>query len=191
MSNEKGVAYLPIPGSKGAPSKFKGSYSKVEQFLEQYEKICNQKSVTSDHDKVRSITQYCSKDVRRLMEALPGYITPNWERFKSKLLDLYDAERDTKRYRVTDLEKLVVKSKQKPTMRNMAQWKGYVRNFTRTAGCSVLKSGPVRSFCLKRKDRGPGPGLITGLFKKTGPGPEEDQDCSPFWVLRPVWTSPC
>lgn len=37
---------------------------------------------------------------------------------------------------------------------------------------SVARSGPVRSFCLFRQNRGPGPGLDHVRPTRTGPGPQ-------------------
>ena len=59
---------LPLPGTKGAPKKFKGCFSEVEMFLHHYERLCKKYNVTADKEKVENITQYCSRNVREFME---------------------------------------------------------------------------------------------------------------------------
>ena len=66
----RGLVDLPIRGTKGAPRKFKGHPSDVEQFLSHYEKLCNRHAVTSDDDKIKGITQYCSRAVKEFMKGL-------------------------------------------------------------------------------------------------------------------------
>lgn len=132
--NQIGVHHLPVPGTKDAPKKFKGKFSKIKLFIKHYEKLCIQKSVTNEEEKVQNITQYCSRSVREFMEGLPSYKTNNWEAFVQDLLEYYDAERDIKRYRRGDLEAYCRHMRHiKSTMR-MPHWKSYNRKFIRIAG---------------------------------------------------------
>lgn len=72
--NAGGVVDFPLPGQKGAPKKFKGKHSEVLTFLHFYERLCSKHHVVDDDDKVESITQYCSRSVRKFMEALPSFV---------------------------------------------------------------------------------------------------------------------
>lgn len=128
------VVNLPIPGTKGAPKKFKGKYSAIRQFINHYEKICAQKAVTDAHEKIENITQYCSRRVREFMEGLPSFSGTNWNLFTQDLLEYFDAERDVKRYTCSNLDSFCKKArKQKRSMR-MTLWKQYNRDFIRIAG---------------------------------------------------------
>lgn len=52
---------------------------------------------------------------------------------KLQILNLYDADLDTKRYRVKDLRSFMTKQKEKK-IRDLAAWKKYCRSFIRIAG---------------------------------------------------------
>ncbi|KAK7682114.1 hypothetical protein QCA50_014700 [Cerrena zonata] len=106
-----GVVNLPIPGTKGAPKKFKGKYSAIRQFINHYEKICAQKAVTDAHEKIENITQYCSRRVREFMEGLPSFSGTNWNLFTQDLLEYFDAERDVKRYTCSNLDSFCKKAR--------------------------------------------------------------------------------
>ena len=103
-SPHTGVYYLPVPGSKNAPKKFKGKFSEIKLFIKHYEKLCVQKKVTDPKEKIENLTQYCSRKVREFMEGLPSYSGDDWEIFSQNLLEYYDADRDTKHYKRGDLE---------------------------------------------------------------------------------------
>ena len=130
----QGAINLPIPGRKGAPRKFKGKFSEIKLFIEHYEKICHQCRVDSDDEKIKNITQYCSRPVREFMEGLPSYQGGDWTKFTQDLLEYYDAERDTKRYRTSDIESYCKKSRRDKSKMNMTRWKNYNRGFIRIAG---------------------------------------------------------
>ena len=124
---------LPIEGQRGAPVKFRGRYDKVTPFIEHYERLCALKQVTSDKDKIKHCTQYCSRQVREFMEGLPSYKGSSWDDFKTDILNFFDAERDAGRYSVHDLE-IFVKHVRLRKMKNLAAWKAYNRDFIRIAG---------------------------------------------------------
>ena len=128
-----GVYYLPVPGSKNAPKKFKGKYSEIKHFINHYEKLCVQKQVTDPKEKVDNITQYCSKNVREFMEGLPNYVRGNWEAFVQDLLEFYDADRDVKRYKRGDLEALCKNMRHWKTGMRLSHWKQFNRDFIRIA----------------------------------------------------------
>lgn len=129
---------LPIPGSKGAPRKFRGRYDHVKTFVQIYEKLCATRSITDGQDKIDNITQYCSKNVREFMEGLPSYSSGNWKAFSEDVLEYFDADRDARRYRVHDLEKYVHNTKQR-TFKDLSTWKRYNRGFIHISGWLVRR----------------------------------------------------
>ena len=124
---------LPIKGQRGAPTKFTGRYDEVVTFIQHYERVCAQKQVTSDQDLIENITQYCSRKVREFMEGLDSFKSGVWALFKSDILKYYDAERDSGRYRISDLEKFVTLARL-VKMKNLPTWKTYNRDYIRIAG---------------------------------------------------------
>lgn len=132
--HQTGVHHLPVPGTKSAPKKFKGKFSQIKLFIKHYEKLCVQKSVTDDEERIQNITQYCSRSVREFMEGLPSYSGKNWEIFVQDLLEYFDAERYTKRYKRGDLEAYCKHMRHKKSTMRMPHWKSYNRKFIRIAG---------------------------------------------------------
>ncbi|PCH39003.1 hypothetical protein WOLCODRAFT_86390, partial [Wolfiporia cocos MD-104 SS10] len=130
------VANLPRAGSKDAPKTFKGKYSEVEDFLEYYESLCQQKGVTDDEDKIKAVTRYVSRQVKELLRTLASYRTPNWRAFKDDLLRYYDADRSTKQYTQDDLALFKLRSAKK-TIRTLEEWRQYTRRFQRISGWLV------------------------------------------------------
>lgn len=124
---------LPLPGTKGAPKKFKGHFTQVDDFIRYYERLCRKYNVILDSEKVENITQYCSREVREFMEGLGSYANRAWTTFKEDLRKYYEADRDSKRYKVRDLEKYVLRMRKK-TSPNMAAWVKYSRGFIRIGG---------------------------------------------------------
>ncbi|KAG1793820.1 hypothetical protein EV424DRAFT_1603770 [Suillus variegatus] len=128
-----GPLILPYPGTKHAPPKFKGEYTQVKKFIKQYEKLCQQYQVTSQMDLCENITQYCSTHVADLIEVLESFNSHNWKQLKADLLNNFDADRDTKRYKPRDLVKFVLYQNKKP-IRTLSEWKRYMRKFTIIGG---------------------------------------------------------
>lgn len=134
MANDTGPNSLPIVGHKGAPKKFKGKYNEVNLFIQHYERLCAQKSIITDKEKVENITQYCSRHVKEFMEGLPSYRTPNWAQFVKDILTFYDADKDSKRYKVRDLSKYAKEFRRTGTIQDLSDWRKYNRKFIRIAG---------------------------------------------------------
>ena len=67
------IADLPLPGTKGAPKKFKGKHSDVEPFLYFYERLCTKHHITQDDDKIDSLVHYCARTVRETLEGLKSF----------------------------------------------------------------------------------------------------------------------
>ena len=138
------AADLPIAGTKGAPKKFKGHAADVDQFLRHYERLLAKYNIVSDKDKVESITQYCSRDVREFLEGLSSYLNPQWNNFAKDIRKYYEADKETRRYKVRDLEKYVIESRGHDSFSKLESWLKYNRGFIRIAGW-LLQKGKIDS----------------------------------------------
>ena len=63
------------------------------------------------------------------MEGLPSYHNGDWTKFVQDLLEYFDADRDDKRYRCSDLESFCKKSRKNKDKMRMSHWKNYSREF--------------------------------------------------------------
>ena len=140
---ETGPNSLPIVGQKGAPKKFRGKSSEVELFIKHYERLCSQRSVIDDIDKVENITQYCSKSVRECIESLNSYTEKDWRQLKRDILELYDADRERKKFRLKHLERFVKESRQEAGIESKSAWIEYKREFQTIAGW-LRKEGKLK-----------------------------------------------
>ncbi|KZP22870.1 hypothetical protein FIBSPDRAFT_889991 [Athelia psychrophila] len=77
--------------------------------------------------------------VAEFIEALDSYNAQNWVALKQDILKYYDADKDTKKYRVEDLTKLVQHCK-KQRIRNLAEWRHYGRKFITIGGWLLRKT---------------------------------------------------
>lgn len=127
------VLTMPIPGTKLAPEKFRGDFHKVQDFLQHYERLCVQHKVTDQKEICETILRYCSRRERQTIRALPPYHARSWPELRQAIMTLYDADLDTRRFRVRDL-KTLMKRYQAKKIRNLAQWKKYCRAFLRVGG---------------------------------------------------------
>ena len=94
---------LPSHKSHDTPNKFKGHYSKVKEFLCQYKWLLTQCQIIIDREKCEGVTNYCTSQVRRLIESLDEYEDDDWDGLKDKILHLYDVEQEDACYRKSDL----------------------------------------------------------------------------------------
>jgi len=135
------VLTMPIPGTKLAPEKFRGDFHKVKEFVQHYERLCIQNNVALDKEKCETLLRYCSKRERQTIQNIPSFGTQVWSRLRADILRLYDADLDTKRYKVRDVR--VFSQKQKiRKIKDLAAWKKYCRKFLRIAG-SLLNSTKI------------------------------------------------
>jgi hypothetical protein len=132
---------MPIPGTKLAPEKFRGDFHKVKEFIQHYERLCIQNNVTVDTDKCETLLRYCSKREKQTIKNIPSYNARVWSRLRDDILRLYDADLDTKRYKVKDVRIFSKKQKSKK-IRDLAAWKKYCRKFLRIAG-SLLNGSKI------------------------------------------------
>jgi hypothetical protein len=126
----KNVHDMPPLGTKYAPEKFKGRYNKVVSFLDHYERLLGQNNVTIEAEKCKTILMYCSRKVRDLIEGLDAFTSPDWTALKESLLDCYDADRDSLRWKEKDLIAFVRRHRKK-SIKSMSDWKTYHRKFMR------------------------------------------------------------
>jgi hypothetical protein len=135
------VLTMPIPGTKLAPEKFRGDFHKVKEFVQHYERLCIQNNVTLDKEKCETLLRYCSKREKQTIKNIPSYNTLIWSKLRSDMLKLYDADLDTKRYKVKDIRSFSKKQKAR-RIRDLAAWKKYCRKFLRIAG-SLLNGAKI------------------------------------------------
>ena len=88
------VNTLPVLGTKQAPEKFRGDYTKVDHFIKHFERLLAQHNVTDAAEKCQSVILYCSRSVVEFIQALDNYLTPNWDLLKKDIKDFYDADLD-------------------------------------------------------------------------------------------------
>src|SRR6267154_4299365 len=127
------VLTMPIPGTKLAPEKFSGDFHKVKEFIQHYERLCVQNNVISDTEKCETLLRYCSKRERQTIKNIPSYVAARWSKLRADILRLYDADLDTKRYKVRDIRHFARQQKTKH-IKDLAAWKKYCRKFLRVAG---------------------------------------------------------
>ena len=132
---------MPIPGTKLAPEKFRGDFHKVKEFIQHYERLCAQNNVTLDAEKCEMLLRYCSKREMQTIKNISGFVDRSWGRLRENILRLYDADLDTRRYKVKDVRNFSKKQKEKK-IKDLAGWKKYCRTFLRIAG-SLLTEGKI------------------------------------------------
>jgi hypothetical protein len=135
------VLTMPIPGTKLAPEKFRGDFHKVKEFIQHYERLCTQNNVVLDTEKCDTLLRYCSKREKQTIKNIPSYTAKSWGRLREDILRLYDADLDTRRYKVSDVRNFSKKQKAKK-IRDLAGWKKYCRAFLRIAG-SLLRDDKI------------------------------------------------
>ncbi|KAI0026594.1 hypothetical protein K488DRAFT_75222 [Vararia minispora EC-137] len=117
---------MPLPKTRGAPPTFKGHYGDVENFLMHFEELCQIHGITDGPTRCRMIVRYCSTNVRNTVEGISGFAKGNWQKVRSEMLKLWDAEFRQERYGLDDLEKYVDK-KRRLKMKSLEQWRKYTR----------------------------------------------------------------
>ncbi|KAJ8091479.1 hypothetical protein PM082_024397 [Marasmius tenuissimus] len=132
---------LPAPHSRDAPRTLKGSYSQVESWIRQYERLLAKHKVTDSREQCEGLLDYCSIKVNRTIRTLTSYRTGSWRQLKKDILRMYDAERALQRYQPSDLQALALKQASRP-IENKSQWLRYVRRFQEKGG-ELVSSGKM------------------------------------------------
>ena len=130
----RGVSDFPIAGTRYAPKTFRGKADEVDRFLRHYQRLCERCGVASPKEKLENLTQYCSRHVREFCEALEPYRTWDWTEFLRQFRELFNADRDDRRFRIKDLERFVQLARQEDSMRDLRSWRRYKRGHIRIAG---------------------------------------------------------
>jgi hypothetical protein len=128
---------MPVPGSKTAPLKFKGEFSKVSEWLERFEELADANHL-KDANKCKHLVRYCSTKVRQTIENFPCYTTPNWSELCEAIRELYNDVQTTKRYQVHHLEALVEKYSAIP-IQSSTDLNEYRKDFIRIGGWLLAK----------------------------------------------------
>lgn len=132
MSSRHSALDMPYDGSKSAPKKFRGSPDKIKAFLRQFEKLANLHNL-SDKEKCEFVTDYCSRHVKEVIEGFSSHRLGNWRTLKEDIERYFDADLDSKRFRVKDLESFV-KDRRRESIHDLKAWRRYTRKFVRIAG---------------------------------------------------------
>ncbi|KAI0026378.1 hypothetical protein K488DRAFT_66868, partial [Vararia minispora EC-137] len=127
------ILNMPVPNGKGAPEKFTGKASLVEQFLWHFESLCKGFGVKNEQDKCRQILRYCSGGVREVIEGTEAYNDGDWSALKRTIRKLYNAEYRRTRFTLADL-KAHIATTSRQEIPDMDAWNKYVRGYTKLAG---------------------------------------------------------
>ena len=123
---------MPIEGGKLAPPTFRGDSADVELFIRRFERLAVSHHLT-DQERCDMVTDYCGRIVRETIEGFKAYQDGDWEKLKSDIRRFWNADLQSKRFRVKDLETLVMQS-QRQQIHELEDWRKYQRNFIRIAG---------------------------------------------------------
>src|SRR3984885_2792241 len=135
------VLTMPIPGTKLAPEKFRGDFHKVNDFINHYERLCAQNNVVPDTEKCETLLRCCSEREKQTINSIPSFVSRSWGQVREDILRLYNADLDTRRYKVKDVVLFSKKQKMKKIC-NLAEWKKYCRAFIRIGG-SLLSNDKI------------------------------------------------
>ena len=129
----KSLAELPLPGSKNAPKKFTGKYSKVKRFTDHVKRLIKDITTISEKEKCDVLLEYCSTKVTEFLERLNSYkTTPNFDLFITDILLYYDADLAESKWKELDLVNHV-REYRRNKITTLSEWKAYNRRFIRIA----------------------------------------------------------
>lgn len=97
----RGLADLPIKGTKEASKKFTGYSAAVEDFLQCFK---TKNTITDGRERIENITQYCACEVKEFLEGLPAYCENSWDTFQQDFKEFFNANRDECRFCSQDLD---------------------------------------------------------------------------------------
>ncbi|CDO69398.1 hypothetical protein BN946_scf184270.g1, partial [Trametes cinnabarina] len=131
-SSTRSVLEMPLEGSRYAPKKFQGHPSDIEPFLRKFERLAALNNLTNQ-EKCETVLDYCGRTVRETIEGFASYQNYDWDQLKKDIKIYWNADLESKRFRVADLEKFVTKSVRDP-ITELKDWRGYLRDFIRIGG---------------------------------------------------------
>ncbi|KAJ6473986.1 hypothetical protein C8R47DRAFT_1294284 [Mycena vitilis] len=135
------VLDMPLRGSKDAPKLFRGHHAEVEYFIAHYDRLLVKFHVNDPHDQCKLILDYCSTDVQGFIRASKYYQNKQWPKLRREILQSYDADRATSRYKPSDIATYTLKTQSKP-FQNLSQWKKYFIKYKTMAGI-LLQQGHI------------------------------------------------
>ncbi|OSC96325.1 hypothetical protein PYCCODRAFT_1472714 [Trametes coccinea BRFM310] len=128
-SSTRSVLEMPLEGSRYAPKKFRGHPSDIEPFLRKFERL----AALKNQEKCETVLDYCGRTVRETIEGFASYQNYDWDQLKRDIKIYWNADLESKRFRIADLEKFVTKSVRDP-ITELKDWRGYLRDFIRIGG---------------------------------------------------------
>ncbi|KAJ7680746.1 hypothetical protein DFH06DRAFT_1315490 [Mycena polygramma] len=135
------VLDMPLRGTKDAPKLFRGHHAEVEYFIAHYDRLLVKFHVTDPNDQCKLILDYCSTDVQGFIRASKYYQQRKWLKLRREILQSYDADRATSRYKPSDIATYTLKTQAKP-FQNLSQWKKYFIKYKTMAGI-LLQQGHI------------------------------------------------
>jgi hypothetical protein len=106
---QRSPAEMPMPQQSTAP-KFKGHWSKVTDFLHQCDQLFIHYNVPNDANHCCFMHSYCDRPTREIIEGLPPFIAPDWNKLKALVLKIFDAKRATQKFTLFDLHSFILRS---------------------------------------------------------------------------------
>ena len=127
------ITSLPGKEGKGAPETFEGDYEDIEEFLDHFEVLCDEKNVIKDEYKCKGLVRYCRRGVKETLKSLKAYTDMNYAELKKEFIEYYDQERTKQRYKLKHLRELVEKWKGRK-IEDLETFKKYQLAFVRVGG---------------------------------------------------------
>ena len=127
------ITSLPGKEGKGAPDTFGGDYEDIEEFLDHFEVLCDEKNVIKDEYKCKGLVRYCRRGVKETLKSLKAYTDMNYAELKKEFIEYYDQERTKQRYKLKHLRELVEKWKGRK-IEDLETFKKYQLAFVRVGG---------------------------------------------------------
>jgi len=129
---QRSPAEMPMPQQSTAP-KFKGHWSEVTDFLLQCDQLFVHYNVTTDADRCRFMHSYCDRPTREIIEGLPSFIKPDWNKLKAFIFKIFDAEHTTQKFTLFDLHSFILRSCTL-SLPSLDAFRDYMRQYMRIAG---------------------------------------------------------
>ncbi|KAJ6450732.1 hypothetical protein C8R47DRAFT_1230121 [Mycena vitilis] len=139
--NTRTVLDMPLRGSRDAPKTFRGHHSEVEYFIAHYDRLLVKFHVNDPEDQCKLILDYCSPDVQGFIRASKYFHQQRWPKLRHEILQSYDVDRATSRYKPSDVATYTLRTKSRP-FQNLSQWKKYYRKYKTMAG-TLLHQGHI------------------------------------------------
>ena len=128
----KTIADLPVPGSKNAPKKFTGKYSRVKRFTDHVKKLIEGVTGLDGTQKCRILLEYCSTKVADFLERLNSFKSHDFNKLVEDIHMYYDADLAESKWKEKDLMSHI-REYRRNKIKTLSEWKAYNRRFIRIA----------------------------------------------------------